>query len=269
MNRKSNRIWLFLTTVLFCTVGFFPVYADAVPQPMSPPRLVNDFAGILGADAQRMEQILRVYNDSTSNQITVVTVDDLGGYDAAMFAYEIGERWGVGSKKYNNGVVVLIKPKRGSEKGVAFIAPGYGLEPVLTDAVCSRIVNQVMIPHFKEEDYAGGVEAALELIMPLASGEISSKEFTSDSSRKVTWTLVGIFLFIIVLTTVISYQRNKYEKYGGGKDDDHYGGGGWIFFGPSMGGGNHGGSWGGFSGGGGFGGFGGGSFGGGGSGGSW
>lgn len=268
MDRKSNRIGLFLVAMLCCMMGMVPVYADAVPQPMTPPRLVNDFAGVLGSDAQRIEQVLRLYDDSTSNQITVVTVNDMGGYDPAMFAYEIGERWGVGNKKYNNGVVVLIKPKRGNEKGVAFIAPGYGLEPVLTDAVCNRIVNQVMIPHFKEEDYVGGVEAALELIMPLASGEISSKEFTSDTSRKVTWTLVGIFLLVIILTIVISYQRIKYEKNGGNEDDDHYGGGGMIFFGPSMGGGNHSGSWGSFSSGG-FGGFGGGSFGGGGSGGSW
>lgn len=266
MDRKSNRIGLFLALILWCIMGAMPVYADAVPQPMSPPRLVNDLAGVLGSDAQRIEHVLRSYDDSTSNQITVVTVNDLGGYDPAMFAYEIGERWGVGNKKYNNGVVVLIKPKRGNEKGVAFIAPGYGLEPVLTDAVCNRIVNQVMIPHFKEEDYVGGVEAALELIMPLASGEISSKEFTSDSSSEVTWTLVG-FLLVIVLAIVISRRRIQYEKYGG-NDDDHYGGGGWIFFGPLMGGGNHRGSWGSFSSGG-FGGFGGGSFGGGGSGGSW
>lgn len=234
--------------------------ADPVPSPMQPPRLVNDFASVLGPRAGYIESVLRAFNDTTSNQITVVTVSDLGGYEPSMFAYEIGERWGVGNKKYDNGVVLLIKPKTSSSAGQAFIAPGYGLEPVLTDAVCKRIVEEEMIPHFREGDYAGGVEAALQVIMPLAAGEISTEEYMESDA---VWPVFVVFLFILILVLLLGRRRRGGERYGGGSTVA----GNMVFWG--LGGGSHRGSWGGFSGGGGFGGFGGGSFGGGGAGGSW
>lgn len=118
-----------------------------VPARPNPPRLVNDFAGILG-DCQWLEDSLERIAMETSNQICVVTMDDFGGYDKAMMAYSIGEQWGVGKKGNNNGVVILIKPKTAEGKGEAFIAPGYGLEGAITDATSTRIVNQEMIPYF-------------------------------------------------------------------------------------------------------------------------
>ena len=86
---------------------------DAIPPKPDPPRLVNDFAGILTSEQiQEKEDLLVAFNDSTSNVICVVTVNDLGDYTAAEFAYEIGDRWGVRSTDdKRNGVVLLLKPR--------------------------------------------------------------------------------------------------------------------------------------------------------------
>ncbi len=225
-------------------------------------RLVNDFAGILG-NTQELEDSLRRIAMHTSNQICVVTVDDFGDYDKAQFAAELGQSWGVGGKKNNNGVIILIKPKTPEARGEAFIAPGYGLEGAITDATATRIVNQEMIPHFKENDYAGGVWAAVKVVNELATGEYNQEDYGTggddDDVGIIGWICL-ILLFGIILWAALSP--------GGPSSGSSSGTGTWggsVFTGGSSGGS----SWSGGSSGGSWGGFGGGSFGGGGGGGSW
>jgi uncharacterized protein len=241
-----------------------------VPERPNPPRLVNDFAGILG-DCQWLEDSLERIAVETSNQICVVTMNDFGGYDKAMMAYSIGQEWGVGKKGNNNGVVILIKPKTEDSKGEAFIAPGYGLEGAITDAISTRIVNQEMIPHFKENDYLGGVWAGAQVVRDLATGEYNEEDYAQQDDDSALFALI---LFILIFAFFM-YLAHKSNQNGGGghrnnRDTGTWGGpiifttgSDWNRGGSSWGGG------GGWSGGGGWGGFGGGSFGGGGGGGSW
>ncbi len=120
----------------------FSFTAMAIPDRPEPPRLVNDFAGIFTAQQlASLERDLVAFDDSTSNQITVVTVTDLEGYDVAEYATRIGLDWGVGSEKFDNGIVILIRPKTSSADGKVFIAVGYGLEGVIPDAYAKRIIN--------------------------------------------------------------------------------------------------------------------------------
>jgi uncharacterized protein len=259
---------LFITTVL----------AAQIPAKPVPPRLVNDFASILSAtEAQRIEEALVAFSDSTSNQIVIVSVNSLEGLDKAQFAYNIGAEWKVGQDEFNNGVVILIKPKKGNEKGEAFIVTGYGLEGALPDAICKRIVEQEMIPRFRDEDYFGGVIAALNVIMPIAAGEYTSDEYAASSAQEGGIAAAVLVIIFVIAVAVISAAS---KKGGGG----NYGGGGkkgpglaeLLLLGSLLSGGRgrSGGFGGGFGGsggfgGGGFGGFGGGGFGGGGAGGSW
>ena len=140
---------------------------SVVPNCPEPERLVNDFAGILG-DVQQLEDSLVAIAVATSNQICVVTMNDLGGFEPGQMATEIGKKWGVGDAKRNNGVIILIKPKTAAGKGEAFIAVGTGLESVISNDACTQIVNEQMIPCFKENDYAGGVWAAVRAVRDLA-----------------------------------------------------------------------------------------------------
>ena len=261
-----------ISILILSLLTVFYSYSQTIPDPPSPPRLVNDFASILTTEqAQQLEQKLVAFNDTTSTQITLVTVKSLDGYDVSDYAFRLGEKWGVGQKGKDNGVVILIKPKYGNERGKAFIAPGYGLEGVLPDAVCKRIVDHEMIPEFKEGYYYTGITKGVGTLMELASGEYTADEYV----QKTEGSPYAIFIPIIILVVVFFLIRaSRARSYSVGKSIPF-----WTAFWllGSMGGGHSSSSWNNFSsgsgpfggGGGGFGGFGGGSFGGGGAGGSW
>lgn len=265
------KLFLRSKTLLFFYILLFSTGAIAqnIPDPMVPYRLVNDFAGIFSsAENSALEQKLLAYNDSTSTQIYVVTVNDLGGYAASDYAFRLGEEWAIGQKSKDNGAVILIKPKIGNSRGQAFIATGYGLEARINDAYAGRIVRDRMIPYFIEEDYFGGVNAAVDAMIERLSGEFVADE-KEDNGIPAIFVFIAIIAIIILLTII---------SRGGG--DQNIGGDGHhrntmppIFFPPrsgrSSGGFGSGGFGGGGFGGGGFGGGGGGRFGGGGAGGSW
>ncbi|MBK5195834.1 MAG: TPM domain-containing protein [Proteiniphilum sp.] len=248
--------FLLIFTILQITLG---VSAQDIPEPMVPYRLVNDFAGIFSsAEKEALEQKLLTYNDSTSTQIYVVTVSDLGGYPASDYSFRLGEKWGIGQKGKNNGAVILIKPKVGNSRGQAFIAPGYGLEARINDAYAGRIVRNDMIPYFAENDYFGGVNAAIDVMIERLSGEFSADE--AEEEGMPLFAIILIIIGIIILLAVFSGGGDQHIDNDGHRRSS----GPPIFFPPIIGGGGFGG--GGF---GGFGGGGGGSFGGGGAGGSW
>ena len=230
-----------------------------LPSPSNPPRLVNDYTGTLSASQiNTLEHKLVAYNDSTSTQILVLLVDDLQGYSIEQYATEIGHSWGVGQKDKGNGVVILVKPKKGSERGEVNISTGYGMEQYVTDATGKNIIEKEMIPAFKEGDYYTGIDNAVNVIMALCSGKFTQDEYNDGEGIPGWLTLLFIIAVIIVF---IKFSSGSGQNYSGGGSRTI-----WIPMGGGYGGGFGGG--GGFSGGG-FGGFGGGGFGGGGASGSW
>ena len=247
--------------------------AQKIPARPVPPRLVNDFADILSDKQERaLEQKLVNYNDTTSTQICVVTVTSLGGTTSDDFAYQIGEKWGVGTKN-NNGVVILVKPKTADELGDVSIQVGYGMEPYITDAVNYGIRTKEMIPAFKEGDYYRGIDNAVNAIIGLASGAFKADKYAKDEEVDDAAGLIMIgIIFLIIYLVLRAFNKGGKGSSGNGNNGFWRGllwgillsglgnrggrGGGGSSWGSS------GGSWGGRSGG--FGGFGGGHFGGGG-----
>ena len=230
-----------------------------LPSPPNPPRLVNDYTGTLtSSQINTLERKLVAYNDSTSTQILVLLVDDLQGYSIEQYATEIGHSWGVGQQGKNNGAVILVKPKKGSERGQANISPGYGMEEYVTDATAKRIIENEMIPAFKENDYYTGIDNAVNVIMDLCSGKFTQDEYAGGGGIPIL-----LILIVIIALFLIFRSSNGNQNYSGGGNRTI-----WIPMGGGYGGsGGFGG--GGSFGGGGFGGFGGGGFGGGGASGSW
>jgi uncharacterized protein len=270
MIKKS--LYFLTLLVLFCTINFDRVFGQNIPARPTPPRLVNDFAGMLKAEEVSMlEQKLVIFNDSTSTQIAIVIVPSLEGYDKADYAQRLAEKWGIGQKGLNNGVLLLIKPKTGDSNGQVQIAPGYGLEGAIPDITCAEIVDREILPAFRNGDYYGGINKATNTLISLARGEFSASEY-GHRAKKSTGKGVPLGLIILGVFIIISLiSRNS-----GGSNNKHISTGGlpfWMLMGMMNSGRGSSGSWGGFSGGGGggggFGGFGGGSFGGGGAGGSW
>lgn len=239
-----------------------PVFGQ-VPARPSPPRLVNNlsqqFPNFLSASEEAaLEQKLVNFSNETSNQIVVVIVDDFNGMDANQFAVSIGQNWGVGQAKFDNGVVVLINPTgTAGHREPPYIAVGYGLEGVIPDVTAKHICEEEIAPAFRNGKYYEGLDAGTNVIMKLAKGEINSKEYNKQHGTKPSRYL-WIAIIVIILVFVIS-------RKGGGRGGRGFGPGfGTGFF---IGSGGFGRSSFGGGGGGGFGGFGGGGFGGGGGGG--
>jgi uncharacterized protein len=264
MSRYLRPFLLIIFTSLLALQAF------SIPQKRNPPRLVNDYTGMLnGEDFATLEQKLVAFNDSTSTQIAIVIVSDFEGYDKATYAYMIGENWGVGQKGKNNGVILLVKPKTLEARGEVFIAPGYGLEGALPDAVCKRIIENEIIPRFKQRDYFGGIDAAVTIIMSLTRGEYTADNYMKKSQKKMSKNgvsfIVILILFIIFFIIPGSRSNRKNHTISSGSSIPF-----WLLMSGLGSSGRSSGGWGDFSSGGGsFGGFGGGSFGGGGAGGSW
>lgn len=257
---------------LFATLGL-GLSGQTIPVPMSPARLVNDYAGLLSS-AQRaaLEDSLVAFDRATSTQIAVVTVNDLEGADPAEYATKLLTQWGVGRKGKDNGVVVLLKPRNQYGGGEVFIATGYGVEGALPDILCGRIIDNAMMPALRSGDYYEALNRGTAAIRAAIRGE-----YTADAvaHKDFDWpgAAFGLIVMIFVMIGVVKSYRN-------GPDDDENGdqrGGGQsgrnfrrgpILFPPILGGmgGSRGGFGGGGFGGGGFGGFGGGMGGGGGGG---
>jgi len=267
----NKFIAAFTLAVLISSV----ILSQDIPERPFPPRLVNDFAGMLSdEEAAMLERKLVAFDDTTSTQIAVVIVKDLAGYDKADYAQRLGEKWGVGQKGRNNGIVILVKPKTPESRGEVFIAPGYGLEGAIPDLVCADIIDREILPAFRQGEYYRGLDRATDVLMALASGEYSADEYGRKTGGK-TEKIPGIMLivFIVIVFFVINSGRSNHNNISRRGSSLPL----WLLLSMMNSGRSHRGSWGGFSGGGGFGGgggggfggFGGGSFGGGGAGGSW
>lgn len=263
----KKLLFLFLTFIFIV-----PVFGQQIQPRPDPPRAVNDFASMLEPfQREALEQKLRAYNDSTSSAIVVITVPDLQGYDIAQVALKYLRDWGVGVKGKNNGVVILVS----SQERRARIETGFGMEGVLPDITARHIIDDEMIPNFKNDDYYRGFDQAIDAIIKAANGEYKAEP--KDKNDGGGWlTAVLIMIAIFVFLGIIGGGRG-----GGGRGGQYMSRRGsdvlpWLLLGNLLGGmdGNRGrGSGGGFGGGGfgggGFGGFGGGSGGGGGASGGW
>jgi uncharacterized protein len=237
-------------------------------------RLVFQYTTLLDPhQEERLNNKLTRFARETSNRIVVIVVDTLCGLEPYAFATAIIENWGVGDKDRDNGVVVLVKPTGGPGQRATFIGTGRGLEGAIPDAYCKRIVDEQLIPRFREGDFIGGLDKATDTLMALAKGEY---DFESRDKAPVVPLLIGLFLFVLII--VLSW-RASVRRYASVNNIDfwtalrllaemqqrHHG----RWGGFTGGGGGWRGGGGGWGGGGGFGGFGGGSSGGGGAGGSW
>ncbi len=250
---------------LVVSVGFNDLSAQNFPQ--SPTGHVNDYANVLNpSQEQQLELKLRAYRDSTSNVIAIAILENLGGVTREYAANNIFNTWRMWEGERQNGVLILVA----IEDRQMQIEIGYGLEGAVTDLMAGRIVDQILRPNFRRNDYYGGLNEASSAIMRLAAGEYDavSPQDGDDPS------LVSFFVILFILFSIIYVLTKASGGTGGGRGRRRHtlGSGGVVVWGGGFGGGGR--SSGGFGGGGGggFGGFGGGGgfgSGGGGAGGGW
>lgn len=272
---KLATVKSFLLLFFIALVNVFGQTPDQLLKMKPEKRLVHDYAHIFDAyQLNDLERKLVAYNDSTSTQMTVITIQSLEGYPLETLASDLGERWGVGQKGEDNGIVILMSLQ---DRKIT-IRTGYGVQVHLTPSLGKQIIDQRIIPSFKQGDYAGGIDKGVDDVFKVLTGKYKAKPKADE--YEIDWfsTFIIIFFLIFILIALFS----KGNKNNGGNDGNGGNRGrrsllddiilmntGRSILGGGSGGFGSGGGFGGGSSGGGFGGFGGGSFGGGGSSGSW
>ena len=265
-----------LILLLFLLVAT-PASAQTFPELTG--RVVDQAQILSPAQEAQLTQKLEAVEQASSRQLVIATVTSLEDHPIEDYGYRLGRAWGIGQSEANNGMILLVAP---TERKVR-IEVGYGLEPIMTDALSHQIIQQQILPRFRENDYPGGINAGTDAIIAQLQAppeqaeqralEAAQAQRTSQSNRRGGSAFPLIFWMIILFFIVIPMLRSGFggRRYAGRRRRR---GLPIVIWGPGLGGG---GGWGGGSsgwggsGGGGFGGFsgGGGSFGGGGASGGW
>ena len=181
-----------ITILLF----LFALPALAYYNPGQPSGYVNDYTGTLtGEQKQALENKLSEFEKQTSNEIAVAIISNLQDDTIENFAVKLFEDWRIGKKGNDNGVLVLVA----MEDRQMRIEVGYGLEGALTDAQSNWIINQVMKPAFRNNDYYGGLDGAVSQIMAATKGEYipsESQKKTGNGFNPLDMVWFGVFIFV-------------------------------------------------------------------------
>jgi len=252
---KTILLFIFFVQISFAQTLYIP------KKPTFIPPIIDSTNTLTPNQKDQLYQNLKKYSDSTSTEILVMIVPTTQGETVARYATDLGQKWQIGQKEKDNGIVFLIA----KEDRQMTIQTGYGIEPLLTDALSRRIIEEVVKPEFKQGNYYEGIDQGTQAIYQVLKGE-----FKNDStSEDLGWLPLILFIFFVIFIIII-ISKNKNNggntgNFGGGSGLDDFiilsrmGRGG--SFGGDFGGGSSSGGWGGFGGGG--------SFGGGGASGSW
>jgi uncharacterized protein len=169
-----------------------PFVAEAYASPGSPDGYVTDFAGILSAETESIfETELAAYEASTTIEIAVVTISSLEGDDIASYSNELGREWGVGQEGADNGVLLLIAPNDRTVR----IEVGYGLEGAIPDVTAGRIIDELMLPAFREGDYEAGIVAGVGAIEALGNGEVFPESTPGENDG---FDIVALSAFVLI-----------------------------------------------------------------------
>ena len=275
-NMLKFRKFYSLLTVFIVTICFIgtPFLSIAQNLPEVSRTIVTDYTGTLSpSEKQALENKLVAFADTASTQIAVVLVNTTEGYDVADYTVRLAQKWGVGEKKYDNGIMLLAAI---GDRAVT-IQTGYGVEGGLPDAIAYRIIENDIKPAFRGGNFYKGLDDATNSIISFTKGEYKADKKPDSSSGSGGLSGMLVLIVIIVIIALVSKGGGGNNNRGGkmfdgkGSNDLFW----WMLLngmgggGNSRGGGFGGGFGGGSTGGGGFGGFGGGGFGGGGASGRW
>jgi uncharacterized protein len=164
---------------------------------------VVDQANLLSTEQESsLSQQLQAHEKKTTNQVVLVTLNSLQGYDIADFGYQLGRHWGIGQAEHDNGVLLVVAP---NERKVR-IEVGYGLESTLTDALSRQIIDRRILPRFRQKDYSGGIQEGVAAILGVLDGSVDVQQFqSSPSSKNVNFEyLFNVVIIIVILGQFLS-----------------------------------------------------------------
>ena len=225
-----------LRALLILLLSLMPLSAQAQNFPKRDKEPVVDAAKLLSPDqVAQITQLSEEINKTTTRQFVVATIPDLEGYDIADYGYQLGRKWGLGDKEANNGILLIVAP---NDRKVR-IEVGYGLEPIMTDALSTQIINQTILPRFKAGDMPGGIVAGAQAIgeqmkLPLEAAEQRAQQEAQKKAQPVPrqsrssgggipWGLIfwGVILVFVILPMLFGGRRGRRgaRRYRGGGGD--------------------------------------------------
>lgn len=210
MKKIILLLFLFLGSIFY----IYPVFAANYPTPTG---FVNDFAGLYSATFKtNLESKLSEFNKSTGNEISVVTIQSLEGGDIESYAVTLFEKWKIGEKGKDNGLLLLISKVDRKIK----IEVGYGLEPYITDGRAGEIIRNQIAPEFKKENYESGTQAAVDQIITyINNNDIAPVTNTSNNESGVgsdAIVTIGIVVFYILATYLGGFLGRSKAIWPGG-----------------------------------------------------
>ncbi len=245
-------------TALHANVPVMPVAASTVDVPKND-GWVTDQAHLLSPGAEKaLEAKLEAFKQQTGHEIAVLTVPSLNGQPIESFALDVGRAWGMGSKERSDAALLVVS--QGDRKMRIEVARG--LEGVLPDILCGRIIADLITPEFRRSNFTSGIEKGVDAMMTAARGEVVKLPAKSKSTEPGIGFVVALFFFMFIIASIIGGIRHAARGTSGGRPSilpwlllgglgngrNGRGGG----FGGGFGGGGGGGGFGGFGGGGGF-----------------
>src|SRR5579871_6488173 len=181
--------------------------AEAAPKfPALSGRVVDDAHVLSDQTRNDLDQKLAALEEKTSRQLVVVTLPSLQGYEISDYGYQLGRAWGIGQAKLNNGVLFIIAPNEHKVR----IEVGYGLEPILTDALSEVIIQQAVLPRFRAGDFNGGAEAGVAALIEqlsldpsaaearVAAAEQQAQHRGDDGGGTTPFSILIIILFVAI-----------------------------------------------------------------------
>lgn len=221
-----------------CVFIFFVSVSSALTLPSKPDNYVNDYAHMLsGNTIALLNEKLKTFDKKTTNQIVVVTFPSLDGENLEEVTTRLEDRWKIGSKAHDNGVLLVIFKKEHKAR----IEVGYGLEGNLTDAMAGIIIREELTPYFRKGHYDAGVVVAINAIMQATQGAYKPEKQDDN---------VGAFilLFLTIYVIFVYFNRNNNGSgggfwLGGGRSGGRGGSSGFGGGGGSSGGGGASGGW--------------------------
>ena len=196
--KKIFLIFVFLSFNLFAQNTFPKLTGHVV-----------DSANILSTDQKNnLENILKNHENNTSNQVVIVTIKTLNDKPIEEYALELGRYLEIGQKEKNNGVILLVSMQEHKIR----IEVGYGHEGSLTDKISHEIIEYIIKPEFKKENYYNGILKGLNNIIDAIKNEYKFEKEDKKNESYIEYIFIFAFVFILLLEIISRFTKNKYLK---------------------------------------------------------
>jgi len=200
--------------LLLATLALWLPATLAAPKfPALTGRVVDQAEILSSAEEQSLSQALAAHEQATSNQVVVVTLKDLQGYDIQDFGYQLGRHWGIGQEGEDNGVLLLVAPQERETR----IEVGYGLEGTLTDALSHRIIQDRILPEFRQGRMAAGIQAGTQAILKVLEQDSETlQQLQAEGTKRETidQALPAMFFSLVALQFLRGLSRSRVVMFG-------------------------------------------------------